>query len=93
MVSSNAFVAFDALAAEFDGFVDLPLERSQREDRIDEAGWADDLFDDEGRAGLGGIESFDWFLVAAGFHADFFQCGWRAFVGGLYWNVIFIFRA
>ena len=39
--------ALDPLAAELDGLVDLTLERSQADDRIEQAGRADDLLDDQ----------------------------------------------
>ena len=61
----DALAALDALAAEFDGFVDLAFEGFDGDDGVEEAGGADDLLDDEGFAGGGDVEGFDG-LFAAG---------------------------
>jgi hypothetical protein len=74
----HALVAFDALAAELDGFVDLALERAQGDHRVEQAGGADDLLDDERRAALGGIEgSATGSALPLGDDADFLRlaCG------------------
>ena len=55
----DALVFFHALAAEFEGVVDLVLEREDGDARVEQAGRADDLFDDERRAAGRHIEAFD----------------------------------
>ena len=61
----DALAALDALAAEFDGFVDLAFEGFDGDDGVEEAGGADDLLDDEGFARGGDVEGVDG-LFAAG---------------------------
>jgi len=67
----HALAAFDALAAQLDGFIDLAFQRAQGELGIDQAGGADDLFDHQRGAALGGIEVGDGLVVAAGNGVDF----------------------
>ena len=52
----DALVQFDALAAELDGFVDLFFERADGDPRVEQAGGADDLLDDEARIRGGDVE-------------------------------------
>ena len=51
-------IFLNALAAEFDCFVNLILERTHGDFRVKESGGADDLFSHERGAGSGGVEVF-----------------------------------
>ena len=61
----HPLAAFDALAAELDGLVDLVLERPQDQRGIEQAGRTDDLLDHQRLAGLRGIEVADRLRAAA----------------------------
>src|SRR5690606_15802138 len=60
----DALALVHALAAEFDGFVDLAAERAQGDGGIEQAGRADDLLDNQWASRPGGIEGIDRFPAA-----------------------------
>ena len=61
----DALAGFDALAAEFDRFVNLVGQGADFDLRVEQAGGANDLFDDEAAARGLHIELFDGLGVAA----------------------------
>src|SRR5262245_1437954 len=58
----NSLTLFHALTTELNRLVDLILERLKRDFRIKTSGWADDLLDNERRAGRVHVK-FLWRLI------------------------------